>query len=257
MSNHSNALPTICPHSNCGKVLNDVIYHHGILFCPHCQKSLLINPFLPELEKMTFWQFVHQFIKRQGKSYVIFGVIMGLFVGLIELIANFDKIHFSAELWITFSALLCILIVIGIYKFEKNLQNHHYYRLKNKPILKGVDDYQSVKDDFKISLALEELKASFYQFTPCCPNCHSQRLHQRIDDFYCQNCHHKFELNPKLKDIKNYYLVASYLVLFMMMIRHFGNNFYYLLFMIPSFFFVNLITQYYWCKTPKWQLQPP
>lgn len=245
-----------CPHHDCGKNFTHVDYHHGIVFCPHCQKSLLINPFLPELEKMTFWQFSQRFIKNQWKLYAVFSIIMGLFVGLIELIANFDNIHFSAELWITFSVLLCMLIVIGIYKFEKNLQNYHHHQLKNKPILKGVDDYQTVKDDFKISLALEELKASFYQFSPCCPNCHSQRLHQRIDDFYCQNCHHQFELNPKLKDIKNYYLVASYLVLFMM-IRYFGNNFYYLLFMIPLFFFVNLITQYYWCKTPKWTILSP
>ncbi|STZ63220.1 Uncharacterised protein [Moraxella lacunata] len=247
--------PTICPHPNCGKVLDDVIYHHGIVFCPHCQTSLLVNPFLPELEKMTFWQFSQRFIKNQWKLYAVFSIIMGLFVGLIELIANFDNIHFSAELWITFSVLLCMSIVIGIYKFEKNLQNYHYHKLKNKPILNGVDDYQTVKDDFKISLALEELKASFYQFSPCCPNCHSQRLHQRIDDFYCQNCHHQFIINPKLNNINTYNLVITYILMFVA-IRHF-DSFYLILLFIPLLFLVNLISQYYWCKTPKWQLQSP
>lgn len=247
--------PTICPHSNCGKSFDDVIYHHGIVFCPHCQKSLLVNPFLSELEKMTFWQFVRQFIKKQGKSYVIFGVIMGLFVGLIELIANFNKIHFSAELWITFSALLCILIVIGIYKFEKKLQNYHYYKLKNKPILKGVDAYDLVKDDFYVSVALEDLKVKFNTFTPCCQNCHSQRLHQKIDKFYCQNCHHQFMINPKLNNINTYNLVITYILMFVV-IRHF-DSFYLILLFIPLLFLVNLISQYYWCKTPKWQLQSP
>lgn len=246
----------ICPHLNCHKMLDDVIYQHGIIFCPHCQKSLLVNPFTPELETMTFWQFVRYFIKRQWKLYAVFSIIMVLFVGVIELVANFDNIHFSTELWITFSALVCILIVIGIYKLEKNLQNYHYHKLKNKPILKGIDDYQTVKDDFKISLALEELKTSFDKFAIFCPNCHSQRLHQRIDDFYCQNCQHQFELNPKLKNIETYNLIITYLLIFFI-IGNLGDSSYLMTLFIPSFFFVNLITQYYWFKTPKCKTQSP
>lgn len=42
--------------------------------------------------------------------------------------------------------------------YGKNLQNYHYYKLKNKPILKGIDTYDLVKDDFEISVALEDLR---------------------------------------------------------------------------------------------------
>lgn len=111
--------PTICPHPNCGKVLDDVIYHHGIVFCPHCQKSLLINPFLAELEKMTFAQFSRRFIKRQWKFYIGAMIIFAIFIAIIEVVANFDKINLGSGFWITLSLMALILLGVGIYFVEK------------------------------------------------------------------------------------------------------------------------------------------
>ncbi|STZ08024.1 Uncharacterised protein [Moraxella caprae] len=247
--------PAICPHPSCHKVLDDVIYHHGIIFCPHCQTSLLVNPFLPELEKMTFAQFSRRFIKTQWKFYIGSMIIFAIFIAVIEVVANFDKLNLGSGFWITLSLMALILLGIGIYFMEKNLQNYHYYKLKNKPLLKGIDTYDLVKDDFYVSVALEDLKVKFNTFAPCCQNCHSQRLHQKIDKFHCQNCHHQFMINQKLNNINTYNLVITHILMFVV-IRHF-DSFYLILLFIPLLFLVNLISQYYWCKTPKWQLQSP
>lgn len=245
-----------CPHHDCGKNFTHVDYHHGVVFCPHCQKSLLVNPFLPELEKMTFRQFAKRFTKNQWKVYAVTAIMFAFFIAIIEVVANFDKINLGAGFWITLSVFALILLGIAIYFIEKNLQNYHYDKLKNKPILKGVDTCDLVKDDFHVSVALEDLKAQFNAFTPFCPNCHSQRIHQKIDEFNCQNCHIKFILNPKLKNINTYKFIVSYILMFFV-IKYSYDNFYFMFLFIPLLFFVNSILEYYWCKTPKWTILSP
>ncbi|WP_157073913.1 hypothetical protein [Moraxella oblonga] len=211
---------------------------------------------MPELEKMTFRQFARRFIKTQWKLYADAMIIFAIFIAIVEVIANFDKINLGSVFWIKLSLMALILLGVGIYFMEKNLQNYHYYKLKNKPILKGVDTYNLVKDDFEISVTLEDLKVKFNTFAPCCPNCHSQRLHQKIDKFHCQNCHHQFIISPKLNNINTHHLVIIYVLMFFI-IRSLSDGSYLMLLFIPILFLVNLSSQYYWCKTPKWKLQSP
>ena len=68
---HLTPTPRTCPHGDCGKMFCDAIYKHGIIFCLHYQKSLWVNPFTPDLQQMTFWQFVKDFTKRYYKIYVV------------------------------------------------------------------------------------------------------------------------------------------------------------------------------------------
>lgn len=244
----------ICPHSDCGKSFDDVIYHQSIIFCPHCQKSLLVNPFSPDLEQMTFWQFAKYFTKRQYKLYaVIFGVFT-LFYAIIFIVDNFDELNIGAGVWITAFSMIALLVIVGIYHLEKGAKKYHFYKIKNKPILNGVDTNDDVKDNFNISLAHDELKTTFDRFAIYCPNCQSQRLHKTTDDdFMCQNCHTTLRLNPKLKIINAVQSVLHYIVIFMA-IPYSNHHIYPLFLVIPVLFFIHLIIQYHWYKTPKWLL---
>lgn len=245
-----------CPHTDCAKPLKDIIYHHGIVFYPHCQKSLVVNPFTADLEKMTFWAFIPYFIKTQYKLYAVVTIIFAVFVAIIEVIDNFDKINFGQAFWIGLSVWAFLLLGLAIFYLEKHLKNYRYNKLKNKLLLKGVDYYDDVKEDIKISVASEELKSTFDGFGFYCPNCHSQRFHQHNDEFICQNCHHRLMINKQLKKIEFYRLVIHYILMFMI-IRYLDNGFYVIMALIPLLFLVNLIFHYYWFKTPKCNIQSP
>lgn len=250
ISNPKATLPT-CPH--CHQDLTSLEKCHYISFCPHCHNSILVNPFTPELEQMAFWQFVRYFMKTQWKLYAVLGGLSGVFVVIIKVIADFEKIHLGMGFWVTTFLAGLGLVGIGIYFLEKDLQT---YRLKNKPIKKGVDTYDLVKEDIKISTALEELKTQFNLFSAYCPACHSQRLHHGVDGFVCQNCYHHFKLNSALKRLTTISLIFQYLFL-LVLIRQLGDNLGILPLFIPVLFVINLITQYYWFKTPKWKTQSP
>ncbi|ANB92337.1 hypothetical protein MOVS_10575 [Moraxella ovis] len=246
--------PRTCPHSDCGQVFDNVIYENGIIFCPHCQKSILVNPFTPDLEQITFWQFTKYFTKHQYKIYTVVAVMFAIFYAIIFTVYNFDKLNLGTGFWITFAIIIGILIVMGIFAIENNLKYYHAYKLKNKLIVKGVDIYDTIKNDFNVSLAHDELKTTFNRFTAYCPHCQSQRLHKTIDDdFVCQNCHTTLRLNPKLKNISLIQFILNYLIAFLM-IRYLGADFYFFILFTPALFLINLLTNYHWYKTPKWLL---
>lgn len=251
MCKKSNNQSNTCPH--CNQALDSIITCQSVVFCGCCQNSLLINPFLKSLERLSFWQFIGYFIKSQYKLYLACGIICGFFVAIITIFDNLDKINVSQTFGISLIIIALIIIGVGIYYTEKKLQNYPADKLKNKLIIKGIDTYTLIQNDFKISFALEKLAEQFDKFTACCPHCGSQRLHQRLDTFVCKNCHCCFGLNKKLTHLKTINLAIQYIFIFTL-IRYLDNVVYAMPLFLIVLFFVNLIAQYYWFKTSKWYI---
>lgn len=251
---HLTPTPRTCPHGDCGKIFCDVIYKHGIIFCPHCQKSLLVNPFTPDLQQMTFWQLVKYFIKRYYKLYAICTGIFILIYTAIFAFDGLDKFNLTTGFWVAVIILIMFLFFVAIVAIENNLRYYHAYKIKNRPLIKGVDNYDDVKNDFNISVAHDKLATSFDAHAPYCPHCQSQRFHNTADDDYvCQKCHTKSSLNPKLKNTNTIQFVLNYIILFLI-IGYVSFDFYLFIYILAVFviFLINLSINYYWYKTPKW-----
>lgn len=241
-----------CPH--CQKTIEQSIRCHYIEFCPHCKNSVLVNPFTPDLEKMAFGQFALYFIQTKWKLFGSISVFLFAFFAVLDLI---DKKPF--ENWQTLAYFLLmvalILLALGIYVFEKKCQNPSF-NPKNKAIKKGVDRYDTVKDDFKIAETLESLKDPFDAFAVFCPACRSQRLHRDLDGLVCQNCRHRFKLSRSAEYINKlnlpiYFLGMMFYNTFFNTV--FGLNTHTLPYFLVFLFLSNLIVEYFWYKIPKWQ----
>lgn len=241
------ALP-ICPHPDCGCSLQTPIYHHGIVFCSYCQKSILVNPFSHALQKLTPTEFMTYFIKTKYKLYISIGMMLLFFVFLMD---NIEAFNFGVYFWVAVSAVLLILVGVGIYVVEKKSKNHHDCNINNQPIMAGVDTYELIKDDIKVSFALDVLSGHFGAFGACCPDCTSQRLHEQNHGFKCQHCHHQHVPNPKLAYLQVCQQLVMFVLLFTLM-GYFGVGFKMMLGLLLSWFLMNAIFDYYWFKIPKW-----
>ncbi|ADG62118.1 hypothetical protein EJK48_2019 [Moraxella catarrhalis] len=103
----------------------DAIYKHGIIFCLHCQKSLLVNPFTPDLQQMTFWQFVKDFTKRYYKIYVVCTGMPILIYTAIFAFDGLDKFNLTTGFWVAVIILMIFLFFVAIVAIENNLR---YYQ---------------------------------------------------------------------------------------------------------------------------------
>lgn len=233
----------VCPHQECGRLLNHVEYHQGIVFCPYCQKSLLVNPLKADIRQMTFWQFVIYFTKHQWKRYVVIGILLMVFIWGVF---NFEHLNISTGVGMVLLGVGLMVLGFGIYRFEKSIKCHKLY---DKPIISGIDQRHLIEGDDNISVALEDLKAEFCGFAVCCPHCQSQRLHQKDQVFICQHCHHAHTLNPKLTRIGTCQNIMSYVPLVLLIGSSVWVNY---VWFVVLLFIINLVGQYYWHKTDKW-----
>lgn len=200
-----------CPHDDCHQTFDTVVYQHGVIFCPHCKQSILIPNKLNPPKGLGFWGIVRHTIKQDGWFLLGFCAV---FCMVIYAITHITLPNFPA--WL--SVLLFMVAVIGflVWVVRLDIKAQKGVKLGNRPIIKGVDTLDDIKDDFKISLALEDLKGKLSEPSPCCPNCQSQRLRlsPKNEYYHCLNCQQNHELNRKLKWLDYARLAMMFMVIF-------------------------------------------
>lgn len=185
---HDNNEPKHCPHADCGQVIDEFVVKKGILFCPHCQKSILLEPVLsliqleqerlkpktPFIKTLSFeWQIF------RPKYFALVFLLM-----LIIIILNLPAIKdlkLTQTLWI-----LGYLVFIG---YDVYRQKKSKFTVNNidKPLIQGVDNLQQVKKHYTNFIApTGELQPVMmrrvtqtqgnYQKIIGCPHCTSQQL---------------------------------------------------------------------------------
>lgn len=158
-----------CPHENCGQLLHNIVHEKGILFCPHCQQSLLHEPVLTleqlnKTPKDTDPQFNYKniFLK-------YFFIVMGCL--LLILVLDLLKIGY---LWGFF--------YLGWAVYQA-LQNRRNIKI---PMFKGVDKLADVKQqdqhfvtptgELECIAVKRALQGGNYQRITGCPHCLSQQM---------------------------------------------------------------------------------
>ena len=93
----------------------------------------MVNPFTPDLQQMTFWQFVKDFTKRYYKLYVICTGIFILIYTAIFAFDGLDKFNLTTGFWVAVIILMIFLFFVAIVAIENNLRYYHAYKIKTDP----------------------------------------------------------------------------------------------------------------------------
>ncbi|WP_080946153.1 hypothetical protein [Moraxella bovoculi] len=242
--------PHICPHSDCGQAFDDVIWENGIVFCPHCQRSILVNPITEQLQSQSFGAFLVDYFKRYGVMLLAMVLAWLVFAKMIEWL----DIHHHSMIGMSVIGLIVIRLVIfvfGVYLFEKRNKK---YPIGNTPILSGVDTLSSVQSDPHQSRYQERLGGLFYPFCYHCPHCSSQRIAQKSEQYHCQHCQTTLTLNPKPKWLALIKLFALLVIIFINGLINHTGEYWYLSMILVGFLvlIVFLVHRFMFIKTPKW-----
>ncbi|UNU72510.1 hypothetical protein LU293_05140 [Moraxella nasovis] len=251
-----------CPH--CHHTLHAKKVH-GIVFCTHCDNSVIVNPTpIQNTQKtndnnpdatasislksafMDFYQY-HQ------KPIIITLIIPAL----LWLMIGTDFLKISWIYWLMFFGVMVVSAILKIINYEKNTQ---YYLTHHYPIKKGVDSLTDIKNNFKFSLAHNQLSEYFDPYSPYCPKCISQRLTLNpLDEhqYTCQNCLTHICLHPKLISLKKWYhtyTMTPYLFIIPSAINHVDGVYFYLVLELFIIVMIALKFMFYYLfiGCPKW-----
>lgn len=171
---------------HCQKPL-DVLHHKAnIIFCPHCQKSLLFDNNTPFLTK----GFLN---KNFFKNWFIYHTYDIVFLAIVLCIFGALYIFEINGLLIIFVGLIVSVGVFGVYAdlYHKNqdecvLPNQKTQVVLSCKLTKGVDklsDNLNTDSQFGVGATQEKLSRLFYRRSPImakssifCPHCQSQHL---------------------------------------------------------------------------------
>lgn len=188
-----------CPHKNCGQVFNLPIIQQGILFCPHCEQSLLLSPITtnqtptphnanPFLININFnWKFL-----TSPKSWLWVSIACGILVALryFKGVDGFKDLQF-VFLGVIFFAVV-FLILKSIFDSSKQSNLAQLAMLPQQTLWAGMDTLSSVKRySFNYVSAVNRLhcvavkqldkpKEDFSAINGC-PHCQSQQLYNVKD----------------------------------------------------------------------------
>lgn len=242
------AKPRLCPHPDCGQSFDYVEMCNGIVFCPHCQKSLLVNPLTQKIQSQSLGQFFGNYIKAHYKTLLIICLIivfMDVLLGYVSDFAGFTLIGMIMFGFMVF--LFCY--------FRLDIKKRTFYDLSKSPFYYGVDKLDTVKNANSQHNYQETLDKLFYPFAGCCPHCQSQRISHRIDNrYYCNNCQSELLFNKTLSlilGIRAMVLVAI-IIVYKAFVDYDNDGLLWVIVLGASLLITNLIFRFIFIKSKKW-----
>lgn len=189
-----------CPHESCGKNFFAPLVLKGILFCPHCQNSLLFakkgdySHLFQRTPNLTFWQFLNVYLKDNYRFLMVLTVTIVL-VGLYATYPNhmifqtirdnttFVKISLDMLFWLMIAGVTLLLFWVIFRDIKSKTGYQDYVKgffLKNKPLTAGADTVTGVQqDDIRYAFLYSSGQISNQNNTTqqvTCPQCSSQQL---------------------------------------------------------------------------------
>ena len=188
-----------CPHKDCGQVFDLPMVQQGILFCPHCEQSVLFSPITtnqtltphnanPFLININFdWKFLTSI-----KSWFWVSIACGILVALryFKGVDGFKDLQF-----IFLGVIFCAVVFFILKSISDSSKQSNLVQLAMLPeqaLLAGVDTLSSVKRySFNYVSAINKLhfvavkqldkpKEDFSAINGC-PHCQSQQLYNVKD----------------------------------------------------------------------------
>ena len=101
-------IPTLrnCPHRDCRRLLDKITTHHGMVFCPYCHKSIVVNPVSASIN-LTFGGFFKCYVKNNYKWLSVFLSVLVVFYYTIvfvdDYMANVSDVLFIGIMLLLFS----------------------------------------------------------------------------------------------------------------------------------------------------------
>lgn len=241
-------VPTLrnCPHRDCRRLLDKITTHHGMVFCPYCHKSIVVNPVSASIN-LAFGGFFKCYVKNNYKWLSVFLSVLVVFYYTIVFVDDYMA-NVSDVLFIGIMLLFVVLFGFLFY-FEKYQKPYIDSRL---PIMAGVDKLSDINKNHDIAMALENLSNYFYGYAPQCPHCQSQYMTMNLhhDNFHCQKCHNNLMPNKK---ISYFEMINSTMIIvwILFIISVLNLDAWFVLFVV-GLIMINTIQGYMVLKTNKW-----
>lgn len=239
---------SVCPHDDCRRTFYLADCHQGVMFCPHCHKSVLMET-LPD--GVGFGTFALLIAKRNGWLYL--GVAFGWML-LWQLLDGWS--HWFATIQIFVGGLLVAVVGLMAWLLWTDIQQQKQVSANKKPITnpirQGVDSLMQVKDDDKIGAALATLADIFRPSVPHCPHCYSQRIHKHQEHYRCHNCQQTLVVNRRLS-VQAEICFLLYALMFVFLPLLISAVFVRVFVVLILVIIIHIVSAYWHFCTPKWQ----
>lgn len=279
--------PKTCPHDDCGKTFTKFVKKQGILFCPHCQKSVLIDD--TEKQNLSFFEFTWQtLIENRFIIYIL------LFLLPFFLMLFLDSVKFSDT--VMFLYFIPVLVFLGVIIWN-NIESDKNkspvggqvfwdsYKFNDKKLLKGVDKLSVINDIHNLAPISENISDLAYKAgrkNVSCSYCQSQALIYPVGiqvknathiagdyyqmptvvnhtwqerEYFCLNCHSISTLNQKILKFRQYSLYLQFLFYIFAFLPLYTKNLRLIVFavLVITLIVLNCIFDYKKYHLPLWE----
>ena len=175
LKNRKQTRQFICPHIDCQVSFLTPVIEKGILSCPHCERSLLVEtPLGIELFNQNN---INMHKKQKSLTYIWVCILLGGIVAFLQKQYGWEDMH----VWI-----FAIGLVVSVYTAYRSTFS---YRLKHKKIifkagadtLSGIQRFTEIKTDYVdkkgvLTQGLYPMDQMIPSDLKSCPHCTSQMM---------------------------------------------------------------------------------